>query len=72
MAGPSITNENAGHYRAGDLNEAYTKNNSYTSNPNLVGQDLQSYYDSSFKGKSLDDYVSAYNANAAKIRGYWD
>lgn len=72
LAGPSITNENAGHYRAGDLNEAYTKNNSYTSNPNLVGQDLQSYYDSSFKGKSLDDYVSAYNANAAKIRGYWD
>lgn len=72
LAGPSITNENAGHYRAGDLNEAYTKNNSYTSNPNLVGQDLQLYYDSSFKGKSLDDYVSAYNANAAKIRGYWD
>lgn len=72
LAGPSITNENTGHYRAGDLNEAYTKNNSYTSNPNLVGQDLQSYYDSSFKGKSLDDYVSAYNANAAKIRGYWD
>lgn len=72
LAGPSITNENAGHYRAGDLNETYTKNNSYTSNPNLVGQDLQSYYDSSFKGKSLDDYVSAYNANAAKIRGYWD
>lgn len=71
-AGPSITNENAGHYRAGDLNEAYTKNTSYISNPNLVGQDLQSYYDSSFKGKSLDDYVSAYNANAAKIRGYWD
>lgn len=72
LAGPSITNENVGHYRAGDLNEAYTKNNSYTSNPNLVGQDLQSYYDSSFKGKSLDDYVSAYNDNAAKIRGYWD
>lgn len=72
LAGPSITNENVGHYKAGDLNEAYTKNNSYTSNPNLVGQDLQSYYDSSFKGKSLDDYVSAYNANAAKIRGYWD
>lgn len=72
LAGPSITNENVGHYRAGDLNEAYTKNNSYTSNPNLVGQDLQLYYDSSFKGKSLDDYVSAYNANAAKIRGYWD
>lgn len=72
LAGPSITNENVGHYRAGDLNEAYTKNNSYTSNPNLVRQDLQSYYDSSFKGKSLDDYVSAYNANAAKIRGYWD
>lgn len=72
LAGSSITNENAGHYRAGDLNEVYTKNNSYTSNPNLVGQDLQSYYDSSFKGKSLDDYVSAYNANAAKIRGYWD
>lgn len=71
-AGPSITNSNAGHYRAGDLSEAYTKNNSYTSNPDLVRQDLQSYYDSSFKGKSLDDYVSAYNANAAKIRRYWD
>lgn len=72
LAGPSITNENAGHYKAGDLSEAYAKNNSYTSNPNLVGQDLQSYYDSSFKGKSIDDYVSAYNANAAKIRGFWD
>lgn len=71
-AGPSITNSNAGHYRAGDLSEAYTKNNSYTSNSDLVRQDLQSYYDSSFKGKSLDDYVSAYNTNAAKIRGYWD
>lgn len=72
QAGPSITNSNAGHYKAGDLSEAYAKNNSYTSNPDLVRQDLQSYYDSSFKGKSLDDYVSAYNANAAKIREYWD
>lgn len=72
LAGPSITNQNTGHYRAGDLSEAYAKNNTYTSNPDLVRQDLQSYYDSFFKGKSLDDYVSAYNANAAKIRGYWD
>lgn len=71
-AGPSITNSNAGHYRAGDLSEAYAKNNSYTSNPDLVRQDLQSYYDSSFKGKSLDGYINAYNDNAAKIRGYWD
>ena len=72
LAGPSITNENAGHYRAGDLNEAYNKNNSYTSNSNLVGQDLQSYYNSSFNGKPLETFVNEYNSNAAKIRGYWD
>ena len=72
LAGPSITNKNAGHFKAGDLNEAYNKNTSYISNPNLVGSDLQSYYSSSFNGKPLDDYIAEYNANAAKIRGYWD
>lgn len=71
-AGPSITNKNAGHFKAGDLNEAYNKNASYISNPNLVSSDLQSYYSSSFNGKPLDDYIAEYNANAAKIRGYWD
>lgn len=71
-AGPSITNKNAGHFKAGDLNEAYNKNTSYISNPNLVSSDLQSYYSSSFNGKPLDDYIAKYNANAAKIRGYWD
>lgn len=71
-AGPSITNKNAGHFKAGDLNEAYNKNTSYISNPNLVSSDLQSYYSSSFNGKPLDDYIAEYNANAAKIRGYWD
>ena len=70
MVGPSITNENVGHYRARDLNEAYTKNKSHTYNPNLVLYDLHSHYDSSFKGNPLDDYVSAFNANAAKLRGY--
>lgn len=68
----SITNQNASHGNAGDLSIPFYKNLMYTSQSNLVGQDLQSYYNSAFQGKSLEDYVNGYNANAAKIRGYWD
>lgn len=71
-AGVSITNQNASHGNAGDLSIPFYKNLMYTSQSNLVGQDLQSYYNSAFQGKSLEDYVNGYNANAAKIRGYWD
>lgn len=71
-AGVSITNQNASHENAGDLSIPFYKNLMYTSQSNLVGQDLQSYYNSAFQGKSLEDYVNGYNANAAKIRGYWD
>ena len=70
--GVSITNQNASHGNAGDLSIPFYKNLMYTSQSNLVGQDLQSYYNSAFQGKSLEDYVNGYNANAAKIRGYWD
>ena len=68
-AGVSITNQNASHGNAGDLSIPFYKNLTYTSQSNLVGQDLQSYYNSAFQGKSLEDYVNGYNANAAKIRG---
>lgn len=71
-AGVSITNQNASHGNARDLSIPFYKNLTYTSQSNLVGQDLQSYYNSAFQGKSLEDYVNGYNANAAKIRGYWD
>lgn len=71
-AGVSITNQNASHGNAGDLSIPFYKNLTYTSQSNLVGRDLQSYYNSAFQGKSLEDYVNGYNANAAKIRGYWD
>lgn len=71
-AGVSITNQNTSHGNAGDLSIPFYKNLTYTSQSNLVGQDLQSYYNSAFQGKSLEDYVNGYNANAAKIRGYWD
>lgn len=71
-AGVSITNQNASHGNARDLSIPFYKNLMYTSQSNLVGQDLQSYYNSAFQGKSLEDYVNGYNANAAKIRGYWD
>lgn len=71
-AGVSITNQNASHGNAGDLSIPFYKNLTYTSQSNLVGQDLQSYYNSAFQGKSLEDYVNGYNANAAKIREYWD
>lgn len=71
-AGVSITNQNASHGNAGDLSIPFYKNLTYTSQSNLVGQDLQSYYNSAFQGKSLEDFVNGYNANAAKIRGYWD
>lgn len=71
-AGVSITNQNASHGNARDLSIPFYKNLMYTSQSNLVGQDLQSYYNSAFQGKSLEDYVNGYNTNAAKIRGYWD
>lgn len=69
MAGETITSNN--HNQDWTLENAFNKNQAYTSDQDAVGQDIQSYYDSSYKGMSLDDYINNYNTNAAKIRGTW-
>lgn len=70
-AGKTIINKGSGHWRADNLGTAFAKNQAYTGQSNLVGQDLNTYYNSAFKGKSIDDYITGYNTNAAKIRGHW-
>lgn len=62
---------NNGHYRAGNLSEAYNRNQAYTSDQNLVSSDLQSYYNSLGGNMSAEDFVKAYNESASKIRGFF-
>ena len=71
-AAPSITNSNAGHYKAGNLQEAYNKNNSYIGNSNIVGSDIQAYYDDSQMTTDINQFVANYNRDAAKIRDFWN
>lgn len=59
------------HRNAGDLNTVYRKNAAYTETPAVVGQDIQSFYNSDGKGMSAEDFVKFYNDNASKIRGHW-
>lgn len=46
-------------------------NTAYTSNQDLVGRDLNTYYNNAYNGKSLADYVAGYNKDAAEIRDFW-
>lgn len=65
---------NAGHSNAGNLVEAFNRNQAYTSNKNLVTQDLQSVYNNlvgTSGNLSADDFVKLYNANANKIRNFF-
>lgn len=57
---------------AGSLNTVYSANNAYISNHDNVTKDIQSYYDSLNGNFNAEDLVAAYNADAAKIRSFWD
>lgn len=54
-----------------NLGQAAAKNDAYTSTSNIVGDDLQRYYNSSYSNDNIDDYIKHYNDDAAKIRSFW-
>ena len=56
------------HNRYGDLTGAWNMNQKYTSDIDAVRSDIQNYYNNSFKGKSIEDFVKGYNLSANKIR----
>lgn len=70
LAGNYIVN--AGHSNAGNLKEAFNRNNSYTSNSQLVGSDLNNYYTTLGGNLSAEDFVNQYNSNANKIRQFFN
>ena len=59
------------HYNAGDLETVYNKNNIYTGTPDVVRQDIQSFYDSDGSNMTPEEFVKYYNENAEKIRSHW-
>lgn len=72
LAGNYIVN--AGHSNAGNLVEAFNRNQAYTSNKDLVTQDLQSVYNNlagTSGNLSAQQFVDLYNANAHKIRNFF-
>lgn len=68
-AGPTIVGN--GHYNAGSLDEVLNRINAYTTNQNLVGEDIQHYYDSDGASSSLEDFVTKYNQDAARLRNFF-
>lgn len=60
-----------GHYNAGSLDEVLNRINAYTDNQNLVGEDIQNYYNNYGEKSSLQDFVTKYNQNAAKLRNFF-
>lgn len=71
LAGENL-NKNKLHHQYKDLTGAYNSNQAYTSNQNIIGQDLNTFYNSDYKGNSLADFVTNYNKNAGIIRSRWD
>lgn len=71
LAGENL-NKNKLHHKYKDLTGAYNSNQAYTSNQNIIGQDLNTFYNSDYKGNSLADFVTNYNKNAGIIRSRWD
>lgn len=62
---------NQSHNKYGTLQGAYEANQSYTGNSNLVGQDLNTYYNNRYKDYNLQAYVDAYNKDAKTISDRW-
>lgn len=64
--------ENKWHKFGNDLTAPYLSNKSYTDNSKIVGEDLNNYYNSAYKGKSLADYVQGYNSNIDNLTRFFD
>ena len=69
-AGESL-NTNPSHSKYGTLQGAYEANQAYTGNSNLVGQDLNTYYNNRYKDYNLQAYIDAYNKDAKTISDRW-
>lgn len=69
-AGENLSN-NQSHNKYGTLQGAYEANQAYTGNSNLVGQDLNTYYNNRYKDYNLQAYVDAYNKDAKTISDRW-
>lgn len=59
------------HNKNFDLGQAAAKNDAYTSQADIVGDDLQRYYQTAYNTDNIDDFISHYNADAGKIRSFW-
>ena len=70
LANQSLINKE--HSNAYDLNTAWQKNYQYINTPDAVGQDIQSFYNTTNGITSGEDFVNYYNTNAQKIRDFWN
>ena len=59
------------HNKNFDLGQAAAKNDAYTSQADIVGDDLQRYYQTVYNTDNIDDFISHYNTDAGKIRSFW-
>lgn len=59
------------HNQNFDLGQAAAKNDAYTSQADIVGDDLQRYYQTAYNTDSIDDFINHYNADAGKVRSFW-
>ena len=59
------------HNKNFDLGQAAAKNDAYTSQADIVGDDLQRYYQTAYNTNNIDDFISHYNTDAGKIRSFW-
>jgi hypothetical protein len=59
------------HNKNFDLGQAAAKNDAYTSQADIVGDDLQRYYQTAYNTDNIDDFISHYNTDAGKIRSFW-
>lgn len=67
-AGPDMNI--AAHSKAGDLNEAFSHNQTYTSNFGNVANDVQHFYN---MGQYTDaiDFMNKYNSNIDTLNNFW-
>lgn len=59
------------HNKNFDLGQAAAKNDAYTSQADIVGDDLQRYYQTAYNTDNIDDFISHYNTDAGKVRSFW-
>ena len=69
LAGSSIVLN--GHNQAFDLSLAAQKNQSYIESPEVVGQDIQNFYNNHGNSMNIQDFVNYYNSEMQKLRDTW-